>query len=106
MELVPPLQGEFATLEQAIRAAGAQHGERDAFVEGSRRLSFAELDLASDGLAVGLATRGVHPGDVVAIMLPTGIDYAIAYAAITKAGAVVPHHWRLQWSLGAIHRLT
>lgn len=88
MALVPPLAGEFATLADAIRAAGAKHGLRDAFVEGDRRLSFAEWDRASDGLAAVLVARGVGAGDVVAIMLPTSIEYALTYAAITKAGAV------------------
>ena len=35
-----------------------------------------------------LVERGVKPGDVVAMMLPSGIDYAVAFAAIAWAGAV------------------
>lgn len=85
----PPLVGEHGTLADAFAAARAQHGDRVAYVEGDRRLTFADWDRAADGLAGELVDRGVRPGDVVAIMLPASIDYAIATAAITKAGGVV-----------------
>src|SRR5690606_21247568 len=40
------------------------------------------------GLAVQLRRRGLGAGDVVALMLPSGIDYAICYAAAALLGAV------------------
>jgi acyl-CoA synthetase (AMP-forming)/AMP-acid ligase II len=69
-------------------AAAAQHGEREAYVEGVRRLTFAQWIRAADGLAARLADGGVRPGDVVALWLPTSIDYAICYAAVARLGAV------------------
>ena len=86
--LVPPLGGAPRTLVEAMDAAAHQHGDRDAYVEGSERLSFAEWIARADRLAGVLAGRGVDRGDVVAILLPTSIDYAVAYAAIVRAGAV------------------
>jgi acyl-CoA synthetase (AMP-forming)/AMP-acid ligase II len=84
-----PLRGELATLGEALDAAGEQHGDREAYVEpGQARITFAELARASDGLAAALAERGVGHGDVVALMLPSSIDYAICYAAIARLGAV------------------
>jgi acyl-CoA synthetase (AMP-forming)/AMP-acid ligase II len=85
----PPLVGDFATLGAALDAAGEQHGDREAYVDGERRLTFAAWARASAGLAATLAERGVGKGNVVALMLPSGIDYAISYAAVVRLGAVV-----------------
>jgi acyl-CoA synthetase (AMP-forming)/AMP-acid ligase II len=84
----PPLQGDFATLAEAFRAVGSQFGEREAYVEGSRRITFAEWFHRSENLAAAMRARGVGAGDVVALMLPPSIDYALAFGAIALVGAV------------------
>src|SRR5205085_2331224 len=56
--------------------------------EGAERLTFEAWVRAADGLAATLADRGVRPGDVVALWLPTSIDYATCYAAAARLGAV------------------
>jgi acyl-CoA synthetase (AMP-forming)/AMP-acid ligase II len=71
-----------------LDAASAQHGEREAYVEGDERLTFAEWNRAADGVAARLVERGVRPGDVVGFFLPSSIEYAIAYAAVARLGAV------------------
>lgn len=55
----------------------------------SWRLSFADLDRLSDEVAAGLAFRGVLPGDVVALALPTAPEFPICYLAAVKIGAIV-----------------
>lgn len=85
---VPPLRGRFRALADVLDAAGAQYGDREAYVEPGRRLTFAELAQASDSLAAALAERGVGHGDVVALMLPSSIDFAVCYAAVARLGAV------------------
>jgi acyl-CoA synthetase (AMP-forming)/AMP-acid ligase II len=64
----------------------------EAFVEpapgGTRRITFGEWAAAADGVARALLERGVRKGDVVAIALPSSIDYAIAYQGILRAGAI------------------
>jgi acyl-CoA synthetase (AMP-forming)/AMP-acid ligase II len=72
----------------ALDAAAAQLGDREAYVEVGRRLSFADWASAADGLAATFVEHGVRPGDVVALMLPPSIDFAIAYAAALRVGAV------------------
>lgn len=69
-------------------AAVATFGACEAYVDGPRRITFAEWIAAADGVAAELDARGVTAGDVVAIALPPSIDYAIAYAAIVRLGAV------------------
>ncbi|GAA4047784.1 class I adenylate-forming enzyme family protein [Nonomuraea soli] len=68
--------------------AARRFGARAAVVSGSSCLSFADLDTLSDRLAAGLAHRGVRIGDVVALALPEGPDWVLAYVAAAKIGAV------------------
>jgi acyl-CoA synthetase (AMP-forming)/AMP-acid ligase II len=84
----PPLLGVYATLPDALDAAADQFGGRDAFIDGDRILSFADWRRRADGLARVLVERGVKPGDRVAMILPSSIDYSICYAAILRAGAI------------------
>lgn len=86
--MTPPLSGSPATVADALEAAAQSHGERSAFVDGGERLSFADWHRRADALAAVLVERGVRPGSVVAIMVPSSIDYAVAYGAIVLAGGV------------------
>lgn len=83
------LQGSPVTLGAAISAAADQFGDREAFVDGEERLSYAEWGRRASGVAAVLAERGVRPGDVVCLMLPSSIDFAICYAGAAMAGVVV-----------------
>jgi len=81
------------TLIEVLEWHAAHHGERThAVVEddsgGETPLSFAELRAAALRVAAGLTERGVEPGDAVAIMLPTGIDYLASFFGVLYAGAV------------------
>jgi acyl-CoA synthetase (AMP-forming)/AMP-acid ligase II len=51
-------------------------------------LSFRQLDQLSDEVAAGLARRGVTLGSRVALALPSTPDYAVAYVAAAKLGAI------------------
>jgi acyl-CoA synthetase (AMP-forming)/AMP-acid ligase II len=84
----PPLHGQFETVADAMDAAAEQFATREAYVAGERIVTFGEWLRAADGVASGLVQRGVRPGDVVAIAFPPSIEYAIAFAAITRMGAV------------------
>ena len=55
---------------------------------GRRALTFAEWDRAADGVAGHLARRGVAKGDVVCLLLPSWIEYAVLYAALLRLGAI------------------
>ena len=46
------------------------------------------MDRAADGLAAHFAERGVGPGAVVALVLPSSIDYAICYQAAMRLRAI------------------
>ncbi|NVK40283.1 MAG: AMP-binding protein [Oceanospirillaceae bacterium] len=51
-------------------------------------LSYGQLWQDAQVLTAGLQQRGIEPGQTVALMLPTGRDYFIAFVAVWLAGAV------------------
>jgi acyl-CoA synthetase (AMP-forming)/AMP-acid ligase II len=72
-----------------VAEAGRRFGDRIAYVsEYGWSLSYADLHTVSDEVAVGLAREGVGAGDVVALVLPPGPEYLIAYCAVAKLGAI------------------
>ncbi|HVN50953.1 MAG TPA: AMP-binding protein, partial [Acidimicrobiales bacterium] len=76
-------------LAATVVEAAARFGPRPALVaQEGWPLSFEDLDRLSDEAAAGLAARGVGEGDVVALALASTPDYAIAYAALAKLGAI------------------
>jgi acyl-CoA synthetase (AMP-forming)/AMP-acid ligase II len=78
------------TLASTVREAARRFGERPVYVAaGGWTLTYGELDALSDEVAAGLATRhGIGAGDLVALVLPSTPDYAVAYAALAKLGAI------------------
>jgi acyl-CoA synthetase (AMP-forming)/AMP-acid ligase II len=76
------------TVVEALRCTARDHGDLDAYVEIGRRMTFAEWDRAADGVAAAFADLGVGPGDVVALLLPSSIDYALCYQAAMRLRAI------------------
>ncbi len=84
-----------ATVVSVLREAAQVNGHVEAYVEpagadgrGRRAVTFAEWDRAADGVAGFLSAHGVQKGDVVCLMLPSCIDYAVCYAALLRLGAI------------------
>lgn len=59
-----------------------------ALVDGSRSVSFAELEAAAAGRATALAAAGLGPGDRVALVLGNDVDFVVTYLGALWAGAV------------------
>ncbi len=53
------------------------------------RLTYRELDKASDRLAAALTAAGLQPGDPIALQLPNIPQFLISYFGILKAGGTV-----------------
>jgi len=77
--------GDASTL---LRRAAQVHGDREAFVDGSTRLTFGAWDAAADAVAAWLAGHGVGRGDIVALVLGACADFAVCYQAAMRLGAV------------------
>ncbi|HMK85693.1 MAG TPA: AMP-binding protein [Steroidobacteraceae bacterium] len=56
--------------------------------ESSQDLTYAELWEKGSAVAAALCSRGLRRGDTVALMLPTCVDYFLAFMGILTAGAV------------------
>src|SRR5689334_15109315 len=50
-----------------------------------RKISYAAFSQAIDTLATTLRQSGLRPGDPVAIVLPNGLEYLVAFLAATRA---------------------
>ncbi|MGD1916119.1 MAG: amino acid adenylation domain-containing protein [Phycisphaerales bacterium] len=81
--------GEGRTILDAIDGAFAAHGDRVAIEEwpSGRRLSYAQLDVASATLAAALAEHGVGPGSFVPIVMPRSAEFLVAIVATLRTGA-------------------
>jgi nonribosomal peptide synthetase DhbF len=76
-----------ATLNELF-AHGLQRGaSRVALTLGGVSVSYAELDALSTRAARQLRARGVSSGDLVALLLPRGVEQIVAILAVLKAGA-------------------
>jgi long-chain acyl-CoA synthetase len=62
---------------------------RDALVFGGRRLTYAAVNAVANQVAALLRSRGVRPGDRVALACPNLPYFPMVYFGILKAGAVV-----------------
>src|SRR4029077_11897839 len=72
-----------------VGEAARRFGDRIAYVsEHDWSVTYADIDRISDEVAAGLAREGVGEGDVVALVLPPGIEYLLAYCGAAKLGAI------------------
>ncbi len=100
---VRQIRGEHVSITDVLRAAADVNAEVEAYVEmagpgaselvaagadGRRRLSFGAWDAASQAVAGLLRASGVGQGDVVCLLLPSSIDYAVCYQAAARIGAI------------------
>src|SRR6185503_17785524 len=83
-----PLPYARATLGELLRHQAARFGDRVALVQESARITYAELERRSAALARGLVASGVGKGSRVALLAPNGIEFAVSFFGIARAGAI------------------
>jgi acyl-CoA synthetase (AMP-forming)/AMP-acid ligase II len=71
-----------------LDATASAHGELDAYIDGPHRISYSELASRSAGVGQRFSEYGVKAGDVVAISLPSCIEYALCYLGSLRLGAI------------------
>lgn len=76
-------------LHQFLETSAEAHSYREAVVHLDGRISYIELERASNRLANFLIEKGIKPGDRVGILLESSVNYTISYFAIMKAGGAV-----------------
>ena len=86
----------MATVPDLVRNPARRFPDRRCIVEGDRSLTFAEVDDRADRLAAALATRGLQPGDRIALLAQNELEYLEIQVASQRAGVVmVPVNFRL-----------
>lgn len=84
------------TVTSLLAGTVERHPERDAVVDGDRRLTYAAWNARINQTAHALAHLGVRPQDRVAVFLHAGEPAATVYFACQKLGAIaVPMNFRI-----------
>jgi long-chain acyl-CoA synthetase len=76
-------------LSVVLEDSAKRFAERAAVVLGGQRLTYAQVDAAANQVANLLVSRGINPGDKVALSCPNLPYFPVIYYGILKAGAVV-----------------
>lgn len=84
----PTWPDHLPTVAGLLRHAVAHHPDNLAVADLNERLTYAELDRRSAALAAHLVARGVGKGTHVGTLLPNGVPWVLAWAAICRIGAV------------------
>ncbi|HEX2146274.1 MAG TPA: class I adenylate-forming enzyme family protein [Pseudorhizobium sp.] len=75
-------------IETRFRDSVRRFAGKTAVAAGESRLSYAELDARSDGLAAALANLGVSPDERVVFLLDNDVEAPVSFLATWKAGAI------------------
>ena len=87
VELVIP----DATVPEFVLGRAHLRGGKRALVEAGtgRELSYAQLAAAVQEAGAWLSSRGVRPGDVLALCAPNSIEFAVSWHAASLIGAIL-----------------
>ena len=76
------------TLYDLLDTAALRDPDALALVDGETRLSYSDLVKQVERLAAGLATRGVAPGDRVALLIGNRLEFVVTLFAAARLGAI------------------
>ncbi len=77
------------TVGDLLHRTAQRHPDKLAVVDGDRRVTFTEFDVAVNRAAHALAARGVVKGDRLALLARNSWQYAVLAFATAKAGVVL-----------------
>lgn len=80
---------EYPTLNDFIDTMCKNYRDRKAFSCMGKEISFKEVDKLSRQFGAYLHSRGLRPGDRIAIMMPNLLQYPIALFGALRAGLIV-----------------
>ena len=84
------------TVAELLQRAALRRPDADAVVDGTRRLTYAELAARAESLGAGFRRLGVHRGDRVLIVMRNRLEHVLAYWALQGIGGVpAPVNFRL-----------
>jgi long-chain acyl-CoA synthetase len=80
---------QYQSLVQLMDEAFSKHAAKPAYECMGKKMTFGEVDVASQKLGAYFQALGFQRGDRIAIMMPNVLQYPIALAGIMRAGFVV-----------------
>ncbi|QDH34666.1 class I adenylate-forming enzyme family protein [Porphyrobacter sp. YT40] len=84
------------SLDTLLANCAQRHAHRLATVDGTQRLTWSELDARVASLARWMLSRGIAPGDRIALLLTDGAPFLTVLLAAGRIGAIaVLLNWRL-----------
>ncbi|OBH56725.1 class I adenylate-forming enzyme family protein [Mycobacterium sp. E2479] len=83
-----PFPNISPTIPTLVRSCSGRFGDRPFLIADGQELTYTELDRRSAALATNLLAEGIGKGDHVGILMPNSIDWALAWFATTRIGAV------------------
>ena len=75
------------SIAERFRHCAIAYPQRDAVCDARRRLTYGELDRASNRLGALLRAQGVGPGDIVALHATRRLELVVALLGVIKSGA-------------------
>ncbi|SAK90671.1 non-ribosomal peptide synthetase [Caballeronia temeraria] len=75
------------TVYDLLERQAARTPAAPALLQGTRQMSYAELNLRANRLGDLLVSHGLGPGDIVAIALPRSFDMVVAILGVLRSGA-------------------
>ena len=84
--MTAPLTESLADL---VSSAAQRWPDEVALGVGDRNLTYAQLDRAVARLASDLVDRGLRPGDTVAVLAGTGLEFPVLAFGVLRAGGVL-----------------
>jgi len=76
------------TFGDILDRAADRYPDKEAFVDGASRLTFAEARDRVNRLAISLMNLGIEPTARVLVQLPNWNEFAVVYFALQKIGAI------------------
>ena len=83
------MEATLYNLSTLLEESARRFPDREAVVLGDTRLTYAQVDGAANQVANLLVSRGIQPGDKVALSCPNLPYFTVIYYGILKAGATV-----------------
>lgn len=80
---------KYNSLHEFLQESFGQYKDNVAYSQMGKDMTFHEVELSATYLAAYLQSRGLKPGDKVALVLPNVLQFPIAAYAVLKAGLVL-----------------